>query len=215
MKQYYIYLDGQQVGPLTPEELQQYKITTETMIWFEGLADWQKANTIEDLKPLFKAVPPPIHKVVATPPPQIIPTAQVRETHSSIIQPDSFNTSKVFGIRRKVLLYFILGILLITGISAFKNHIENNDRLSYESEMRIAEQERIAREQKIKELTSQIVVAKQNLDIAKQQLHDASAFKLLRGSNKRHKDISDAEEVVSSWQNHLNDLENQLRSIHQ
>ncbi|TRW24712.1 DUF4339 domain-containing protein [Flavobacterium zepuense] len=238
MKQYYIYLDDQQVGPLTTDELQQHKITAETMIWFEGLTDWQKANTIEDLKSLFKAIPPPIHKVVATsPPPQPIP--QIQYTAPS--QYDEDEPSKILGIRKNIFMYCVLGIAFIICISAFSSY--NNEEAQKEEQLnsyneklkeqeqaikeqneRIAEQERIekeriirekeiARQKRITEISDQLIVAYQNLDKAKRQLNDATAFKLLRSSGERHRQISAAEEQVTIWQGQINELESEMRKI--
>jgi len=241
MKQYYIYLDDQQVGPLTPEELQQHKITTETMIWFEGLADWQKANTIEDLKPLFKAVPPPINRLAATPPPQPIPQIQ----YAAPSQYNEDEPSKILGIRKNIFMYCVLGIAFIICISAFSSYnndealekaqkeeqlntynekLKEQEQAIKEQNERIAEQERIekeriirekeiARQKRITEISDQLIVAYQNLDNAKRQLNDATAFKLLRSSGKRHREISAAEEQVTIWQGQINELESEMRKI--
>ena len=58
MKQYY-YLDkNQQVGPLPVEELKG-RISAQTLVWAEGMADWIPAETVPDLKQVLVVSPPP------------------------------------------------------------------------------------------------------------------------------------------------------------
>lgn len=66
MKKYYIEINGQQSEALSFEELKNQNISKDTLIWFEGLADWSKAGSIDELAELFKNIPPPIQK--ASPP---------------------------------------------------------------------------------------------------------------------------------------------------
>jgi hypothetical protein len=54
MRQYYIHVGSEQIGPLSFDALQLRAITRETMIWYEGLIEWQKAGTLEELESLFK-----------------------------------------------------------------------------------------------------------------------------------------------------------------
>jgi len=70
MKKYYINIANQQQGPYSLEDLKEKGITRETMVWFEGAENWQRANKIDELKDLFKTIPPPITTSnTATPPP--------------------------------------------------------------------------------------------------------------------------------------------------
>lgn len=62
MKKYF-YNDGtNNLGPFTFEELKGKNISKETYVWFEGLADWKKAETIFELNELFSISPPPLKK---------------------------------------------------------------------------------------------------------------------------------------------------------
>ncbi len=61
MKEYY-YLDGKtQNGPFAIEQLLDKKLTNETLIWVEGMDNWQKLKDIPELIQIIrpKAVPPP------------------------------------------------------------------------------------------------------------------------------------------------------------
>jgi hypothetical protein len=60
MKKYF-YSNGQEKeGPFTLEELKAKNILPKTLIWHEGLEDWQEATNIEELKELFELSPPPV-----------------------------------------------------------------------------------------------------------------------------------------------------------
>ena len=59
MKKYF-YLEGnQQIGPLTIDELRLRGVHQNTMIWFDGLPNWQPAGNIPELQSLF-TVPPQV-----------------------------------------------------------------------------------------------------------------------------------------------------------
>ena len=65
MKQYY-YSDGQQqIGPISKEDLKLKGITKETLVWCDGLNEWTKAGSVDDLADLFPNIPtpPPIANV--------------------------------------------------------------------------------------------------------------------------------------------------------
>jgi len=58
---YYFYSDGgKQKGPLAFEQLKDENIDKDTLVWFEGLADWKPANEINELDTFFQLDPPPI-----------------------------------------------------------------------------------------------------------------------------------------------------------
>lgn len=53
MKKYFAHLNDQQYGPLTVEELATLPIRPDTLVWTEGMTDWQPASQVADLKTLF------------------------------------------------------------------------------------------------------------------------------------------------------------------
>lgn len=61
MKQYY-YVDGnnQQQGPIDAAQLPSFGVTAKTLVWCEGMANWQVAGEIPELASLFAAKQPEI-----------------------------------------------------------------------------------------------------------------------------------------------------------
>lgn len=58
-KQFY-YLDGKdQKGPLSMEKLNELGIKPETLVWFEGMDDWEPAKNIHEFLAIAKKTPPP------------------------------------------------------------------------------------------------------------------------------------------------------------
>jgi TonB family protein len=53
MKQYFIYLNGNSVGPYSIEDLRMLRIQSATPVWCEGLAGWKSAGEIPELQVLF------------------------------------------------------------------------------------------------------------------------------------------------------------------
>jgi len=208
MKQYYIYLEAGQTGPLTFEELKQYKITSETMVWHEGLTEWQKANTLEEFKPLLTQLPPPILKPAPIPPPLPAKEAVYNEPVYEIDEPH-----KVLGIRKNIFRYCMFAIILIISLTSFTIYQNDTSARNRDFEIRIRQQEKIAIENQIKDLSGKLNTAHQNLEKAKRNLNNATAFQLLRSSRKRHKEISAAEDIVMSYTNEINALESEMKNI--
>lgn len=65
--EYYYLKNNFRYGPVNFENLKSKEIKKDTLVWYEGLKDWTKAEEIKELKELFKVTPPP------TPPPPIPP----------------------------------------------------------------------------------------------------------------------------------------------
>ncbi len=61
--QYYVAINGQQSGPFTIPQLQQYvaqgQFTASTLVWKQGMPGWAAANTVEELVALFNTMTPP------------------------------------------------------------------------------------------------------------------------------------------------------------
>ena len=60
---YYVVIDGEQKGPMATEQLENLKqdgmLTSDTLVWKDGMAEWGKAGEQEDLEKLFAAAAPP------------------------------------------------------------------------------------------------------------------------------------------------------------
>lgn len=67
---YYYSQNGQQLGPVSLEELLTENIEHDTLVWKEGLADWVKASEMPELASKLATVPPPITKEDIEPEPQ-------------------------------------------------------------------------------------------------------------------------------------------------
>ena len=59
-KYYYVSNEGKQCGPISVSEFKENGINPETYGWGEGMAQWMKANEIDELKALFgqSSIPP-------------------------------------------------------------------------------------------------------------------------------------------------------------
>lgn len=65
MKNIY-YLKGKdRIGPLTIEQFTSENINKDTLVWFDGLSNWEKLSDIDELKDLIVVPPPaPIENVL-------------------------------------------------------------------------------------------------------------------------------------------------------
>ncbi len=57
MTEYFILIDNKQLGPYTLDELRQRAITSSTLVWAEGMAQWTPAWQVPALRPLFNTAP--------------------------------------------------------------------------------------------------------------------------------------------------------------
>ena len=59
---YYVAINGQAQGAFSLEVLKQMQqngqLTKDTLVWKQGMANWEKAGTREDLQGLFVDIPP-------------------------------------------------------------------------------------------------------------------------------------------------------------
>jgi hypothetical protein len=50
---YYLYVNNKQEGPFNFDDLKKLAIHTETLVWYEGIDNWQQAGQIAHLQTLF------------------------------------------------------------------------------------------------------------------------------------------------------------------
>lgn len=225
MKKYYIEINGQQSEALSFEELKNQNISKDTLIWFEGLADWSKAGNIGELAELFKSIPPPIKKAS---PPSLRQDVPEEEKQSFL----SSSTNRVLLGAFSIILFAVLMFSFSdkTQVNIQKTTeqnsllIEQQQQQLEEQNAKIAEQQRIeqvraereqmeAKEKRINELSQQILIAYQNVEIAKKKVNDVTAFQLLRASGERNRDINNANENLSIWQNELKTLQEGMKRL--
>lgn len=62
--QYYINVNGQNVGPCGTQQLQQMaqngQLTRDTYVWKNGMANWEQAGNVPELSNFFGSAPPPM-----------------------------------------------------------------------------------------------------------------------------------------------------------
>ena len=87
MKQYY-YVDGnnQQQGPIDAAQLPAFGVTTKTLVWCEGMANWQAAGEIPELASFFAAKQPEIPAQ-----PQMQPGTPAQPQAQPQVQPQTLN----------------------------------------------------------------------------------------------------------------------------
>lgn len=67
MQQWYIVYNGQEVGPMSKEQLLSYDINPNSMVWSEGMPQWVPAYTIPELMDLIKNRPRPMYHAAPAP----------------------------------------------------------------------------------------------------------------------------------------------------
>ena len=236
MKKYYIEINGQQSGPLDLENLKTKNISKETMVWYEGLDDWTKAEKVKELQSIFKSIPPPLRKAVP-PPIQKVDPIYVQSIYNT--EPIPENTSFLSTTLNKVFIggfaLIVCAVLLFSFADKTQADVQtkteqNTEALQQQQQLldeqaaKIAEQERLEAERKERErkaaikermdqISEQLKLSHQNLEIAKRQLNDATAFQLLRSTSERNRDINAANENVAVYVGEIESLEREMRDL--
>ena len=62
--EYYAAVNGKQEGPFPMSKIEEMiknnEVSSDTLFWKEGMANWSPAKNCPELMPLFKSVPPPL-----------------------------------------------------------------------------------------------------------------------------------------------------------
>jgi len=109
MRKYYIYIDGKEEGAFSIEDLKERKIGRDTMVWFNGLDKWLKAEHVEELKQLFEALPPKL----TSPPPFITPPTPERTLPPPFTGTNNVQ-NEVSIPKNNRNIYWIIGLLLLS-----------------------------------------------------------------------------------------------------
>lgn len=220
MRKFYIEKNGQQSGALTLDQLIENGVTRETMVWTEGMANWDKAGNVADVQSIFTSIPPPLY--TAVPPPINI---------ASHVERSSFlgaNRSKILMLSTAIV--FVLVLVYSFGsksssdmeIQTFENSaiIQQQQQQLEEQNAKIAKQEAIERvraqkekQNKINDLQIEVYNTQRQIEQAKSDLNNATAFKLLRSSSERNNDINLANENLSIAEENLRILKAELKKL--
>lgn len=213
MTNYFVIIKDEQSGPYTLDQLKNLGIHSKTMIWYEGLSDWQEAGQISELKVLFQNQPPPFKKETT-----------VRE-NNTIRQHQGNTSEKKSNSGSSSMVWSVIAITtVIIVIFVFYNQQRNQEQMSWElsrqrEQLEEQENERIAEEQRVAEeihqreyrkLKASYDDAVNNLRRAKIQLDDVASFHLLRTLDEKDAEVSAQLEVVRSWENEVDRLKYKL-----
>lgn len=222
MQKYYTHSNGKQDGPFSIEELKIIQITRDTMIWFEGADNWRKAIEVEDLKDLFKIIPPPLPTM---PPPSL--SVQKPEAYAAVTttpKPKAGNTNVGFFI---VAFFIAAGVIGFIYVEQQQKQAEIEQQLEKQN-IKIQEQEKleakrkeeqIKKEKETKEeessmefaaLRAQYDAAVAALRVEKSRLNSISSFELLRSSSEKREQIQAQLVRISSAQTEVDRLKSEI-----
>ena len=111
--EYFIIENSKQAGPFSAQELIDNKhITSETLVWAEGLADWTPAWQVEELRVMMEKVKQQAEQYQKS---QIVPPpVPPVEPQQSYIEPKKNNTPKIIAAAIVVLLLVAMRLLILT-----------------------------------------------------------------------------------------------------
>ena len=92
MAEYYININGQQLGPFPANKLVSNGATADTMVWTPGMPSWELAKNVPELAPLFPAPSPP----------RLINSPRISNRHISSRRTSSRNHSSIISSRSSI-----------------------------------------------------------------------------------------------------------------
>ncbi len=235
MKKFYIHKDGQQQGPFTTDELKEHQITRDTMTWYEGAGNWEKAEEIEDLKELFVSIPPPLQPNPLIAPPPFVDKAVKTGTQLKVeTQPKKNNKPLIVII--SILLLVIIGTIIYVNQQAkrarieteIQQQIQQQNMQLQEQNAKIQQQEGIEAARKaeatqnqnaayeaqraanLADLQAQYDNAVTNLRKWKIQLNDDQQFKLLRTPVEKQSQLDRDLEAIRNWEKECDRLQKEI-----
>lgn len=125
---YFIIINNQQTGPYTLEELFDRHITSDTLVWTEGMTNWTPAWQIEELHDILKGIDPRTassqqasgqqQTQKPTPPPYPNQPASQNTNKQETDLKNTLNHQKEKKDKSKVFLYSVIAFMIILIILA-------------------------------------------------------------------------------------------------
>lgn len=174
MEKFYVIINEEQQGPFSLKELAKHSISKNTLIWEEGMSDWEEAQNIIAVKNLINEVPPPYKKgstekstqatsnkplSITSPPPIAKPQEKSAKWYKERVLPQR-NYNKIALISIGILMLLIIGYSYYNDYKLEKEKIAKKELQLQEDlkvkeaiihEQQLKEAQRIAEEQKRKE----------------------------------------------------------------
>ncbi|MBP9989956.1 MAG: DUF4339 domain-containing protein [Bacteroidales bacterium] len=190
---YYIIQNSEQKGPLNLDQLIELKPCTEDLVWHEGLLDWQKANTIIELKDYFgvgSTTPPPNPRIL--PPPLPKSFKEENGDDNSVKSKKKRNSSS-----HVVLIVVFVFVLALIAIFYFGSMIQ--DRITHqrnsefiersEAQKKQASIDKEKRQQRIAQLQNELNMLEGLASECSIRYEEASKPKLFRLRSEKEKEL--------------------------
>ena len=230
MQKYFIHKDNKPHGPFSIEELKSENITSDSMIWFEGAEDWQKASEIKELNELIKSIPPPLKNKSNSKPPRM-ESNRITTTEDLKIPRKKSKTPILFAGFVIILISAFWYIYSSQQESEYviKSKLQNQQEVLVNQENKIREQQQIEtsrieeqnaiqnqkrsnERKRIKEsLKYEYDQALVSLQAANLQLDEIQKFVMLRTKAQKQQEIENQLQVILSWENEVARLKRELR----
>lgn len=136
--QYFIVINDVQQGPFSIDELRQRNITSDTLVWAEGMPQWTPAWQVEELRPLFYDDAQAAQTTVARQGPTLPPYGTQNGAQSGNTPGGSYHEPGTGGTtppyqpeksnRKKVLTYVGIAVALLLLIMAITNPSKDEHR---------------------------------------------------------------------------------------
>jgi hypothetical protein len=120
---YYYNKKGENYGPFTFDQLSKERIEGDTMIWYQGMPEWQPAKNVKELESIIWVPVPKFNPSVPPPLPTQPPPVQYQAQPQTIIYNTALPAKKKMSFGAKFLIF----LLIIGGVAvayvAFSDYV--------------------------------------------------------------------------------------------
>lgn len=110
MDKYYIVINNEQKGPFTIDELKEQNIELSTLVWNEGMENWEEAKNVAELRNIIRISPPPIPKISDV---TYKVEAEIKSKKEKLIKPETeIVVAKEIKTAYRLALYSLISIIL-------------------------------------------------------------------------------------------------------
>lgn len=141
MRKYFLHDGEKELGVYTFEEISKLELLAQYHVWYDGLAEWQPIETIEELKPLIKSPSPIVETITEAviqperiaPEPAVTATAVIAKNSTKQTQTTSAPEPAIKDISNSEVRKFIYFLIFIAIAIIYNFRLEIKDILMPET----------------------------------------------------------------------------------
>ena len=208
---YFVAINGEKKGPFQLEEVLELNLDEKDLVWHDGMAEWQTADTLPELRDHFdskESVPPPL-------PNEFAKNANNEGNKVDNESRQGGDSSK--GWRAVPIVFIICAAIAIVSFFSWRNdqmtqqkaqeQIERSESIKQQQE-----QERLQRKKRIAELKNEYFMLAGLIEECSDRYEKAEKPQLFRFPSEKERQLREIREERNGYLERINPIAAELRS---